>query len=101
MTTIKAERRPERHAGWLRQEIGEPLAVAGDVIFGEFVRDRLRHREVDEGDQRQCLGGGVIDRDLVRRPELREDDDVAIGEQKIEASTSEIGVEVVSHVRGA
>ena len=49
------------------QEGLEPLAVAGDVIFRETVRDRRRHGEIDEGDERQRLHRGVIDRDLVRR----------------------------------
>ena len=51
-----------------------------------------------EGDQRQRLGGGVIDRDVVGRAEVLQDDDVGVGEQKIEALAMKIGSDTESQV---
>ena len=63
----------------------QPLAVAGDVVFAEAMRHGGRHREMHEGDQRQRLGGGVIDGDLVGRAELLQHQDVGVAQQQVEA----------------
>ena len=46
------DRRPEGQPHGLFKESGEPSAVAADIVFDEFVGDRLRHRIIDERDER-------------------------------------------------
>ena len=59
------------------------------MILRELVRDCLRHREIDEGDERHGLDRGVIDRDFVRRAILLEHNDVGISEQQIKCFDNE------------
>ena len=67
------------------EEGGEPALVAGDVIFGELCATVGRDREIHERDQRQRLGGRVVDRDFVGRAELLQHQHVGVGEQHVEA----------------
>ena len=55
------------------------------MIVGEFVRGRAGDGEIDEGDDRQKMRRGVIDRDFVGRAKMLKREDVDIGQQQIKA----------------
>ncbi len=81
----RGQRGPERPFDGLCDQVGQALAVAGDMEAAETMSRRCRHRIIDEGDQRERLGGGVIDRHLGGRPEVLQHQHVGIGQQRIEA----------------
>ena len=83
------QRRPERPAHRAGGERGQRRAVAGDVVRGEPVRDRRRHREMDERHQRENFRGGIVVRDLFRRPEVAQHQHVGVGQQHIEGPDRE------------
>jgi hypothetical protein len=83
------KRGPERPADRLGEEGRELLVLAGDMIFAEAVGAGRRHREIDKVDERQRLGGGVVDRDVGRPDEGLEHQRVHIGEHDEEAVDDE------------
>src|SRR5215470_6087479 len=76
-------RRPECPANGFSKEHVQPMAVTGNMIFRKFVGRSTRYCEVHERDDRKQAGSGVVNRDVVRRTELFERDNVDIREEQV------------------